>query len=277
MISLVYFLLASCFLIGCFANFAGNSYGYPLANFAAAAYLLVLLIQGLTEVKRLRLSRLQSLVLLSEYWLVAIGLAGVLMKFFQFRGAVLPIILGFLIISLFYLIISILLLLRLVRNEYRFAHLEALMIRLFCTAGFFGFLCNFQRWPVPYINFIILALGSVVVLIRAIRWLPAFKKLRSNPDYQPYSPSNIYFYIMLIINIHWFGWKAGWLPGFKFLDMPQTIIALKEQPISPLQINRLNAYANNMDLFFAKQAAREGSNHQKENDSGEFILEVSSQ
>jgi hypothetical protein len=265
--------MASCFLIGCFANFAGNSYGYPLANFAAAAYLLVLIIQGISELRRLKLSRMKSLILLSEYWLVAMGLAGILMKFLHFRGAALFIILGFPIISLFYLSRSMLLLFSLLRKENRYAHLEAMMVRLFCTAGFFGVLCKFQHWPLPNIILITYALGPVVLLIRAIRWLPAFKKLRAKQAYQPYSPSNKYFIIFLVMAIHWFGWKAGWLPGFKQLEMPRTLFVLKEQPDSREQDYRLFVYDHNLILFYEKQAAREGRNPKP--DKEDFILEVS--
>lgn len=103
MISFIYFLLASCFLIGCFANFAGNDYGYSLALMAASSYAVFLIPRGIYAAKKSwKKSRLFASRILAEHWLLVLGMFGIMMKFNHLAGAGIIMIAGFLPLSLIY-------------------------------------------------------------------------------------------------------------------------------------------------------------------------------
>lgn len=253
MISLIYFLLTSCFLIGCFANFAGNTYGSSMALSATAAFSLFLFITGFNNARKIWSRSIAGAVLMmAECWLVAIGLCGILLKFSHKFGASITMIFGFGFASLYFLFKSLGNLFGLRKKGNRLARFEAFLIQLFCSLALYTTLAKFMHWPALFGLFASLLLIGTILIFKIVNRL--MKSSGENSAFQTthLSPERAYFIIMLTGTLHFFGSLARWVPRFQYLDKPQTMIALEQQAESEVQQTRLRNYHGNLACFFGK-------------------------
>lgn len=263
MISLLYFLLASCFLIGCFANFAGNTYGSSMALSTAAAFALFLFIAGFNNTRKIwSRSIAGAMLMMAESWLVAIGLCGILMKFSHISGASITMIFGFGFASLYFLFKSFGNLYGLRKKENRLARFEAFLLQLFCSISIYTTLAKFMHWPAIFGLFASLLLIGIILIFKIVIRLMKSARQKSASHSTHLSPEQAYFIILLTGTLHFFGSLAGWVPRFQYLDKPQTMIALEQQAESEVQQTRLHYYHGNLACFFGKygQDGRKNTN-----------------
>jgi hypothetical protein len=252
-ISLIYFLIASCFLIGCFANFAGNTYGSSMALSATAAFTLFLFISGLNNARKLwSRSIAGAMLVMAECWLVAIGLCGILMKFSHKLGAAITIIFGFGFASLFFLFKSLGNLYGMRKKENRLACFEAFLLQLFCSVSLSTTMAKFMHWPAAPGLFAALLLIGIILIFSITKQLMKSIRINRSSNATHFSPTRAYFIILLVGMLHNAGSRAGWVPKFQFLDKPQTMIKLEQQAESEVQQIRLQNYHSNLACFFGK-------------------------
>jgi hypothetical protein len=270
MISLIYFLLASCFLIGCFANFAGNGYGFTLAILASSAFAVFLLPRGLyAAIKSWKGSRLKALRLLTEYWLAALGLFGILLKFNHSFGAGITMIAGFLLLSLFYFFSSLITLYKLLKPGGRLARTNQFLILLFCSVGFFSTLAKFMHWPALAGLLLTLPILLLIIFVRIAGRIFSSGSIPKSAI-ETLSPVQSYFYILLVGNLHFWGSIKGWIPGFQFPDRSVQWVKMKEEPESPQRDSRMDFLNQNTAIFFLK---RNSNSMTKPGDSMDFLIE----
>jgi|GEM_PF-4305131 hypothetical protein len=256
MISFLYFLLASCFLIGCFANIAGNAYGLDLVEKTAFGFMVFLFLRGFAVVRSFRkVPGSGASRLLAEHWLVAIGLGGTLLKFNSLGGAGPLMLVGYLSASLIFLFRAIRDLIDLLRSKDRSIRLESIFILLFCSSGLFTTMSKVMHWEGMLLSLLVslILLGLLLLnwLIRLIRNNPPPPELQSRDKIL--SPVRSYFYILLVGNLHFAGTILGWVPGFQYLERPITFTRIREQNESDKNKRRLDCFSDNISIFFAKR------------------------
>lgn len=253
MISLTYFLLASCFLMGCFANFAGNDYGFDLIKFATAAYTIFLLVMGWMAARKLwGKSRAGSLLLLAECWLVGIGLVGIQLKFLHIPGAALTMIFGFSLAGLVLFFKSISHLVGLRKRENRLACFDGFLVQLFCSIALFTTVAKFQHWPALLGLFAGMPLLVLILISRSIHLLVKSGRQNGSLIFAPHAPSRAFFIILMVGMLHFAGSLAGWVPKFQFLHKPRTMVSLEQQQETLDQQIRLHNFQYNLECFFEK-------------------------
>ena len=257
MISLIYFLLASCFLIGCFANFAGNTYGFELVRIALAGYMLFLFTTGIIAGKKFwSKSRSAGIVVLAESWLVGFGVMGIQMKFNSLDGVGPAIVFGFGLAGLIFLFKSFGHLASLRKKENRFASFDAFQIQHFCAIALFTTISKFMHWGEIFLPLLFSAVLLFILILfsRAIHLMVKYGR-KKNPAVIPglHVPSRSLFVILSVVILHIFGSIAGWVPGFQFLERPITYTRIKEQKATQERENRLDCYNQNMTFFFDKR------------------------
>lgn len=276
MISLLYFLLASCFLIGCFANFAGNDYGFELVRAAAAAYALFLWIRflqlalriikmrrntglrtdalasdlGLFPDKAVAGSPLVPGVRLAELGLVATGLTGLLLKFYHFPGASLLLVTGFSLAALVFVVSALGNLFGMLKKGTRLLRAHTFLVRLFCGVALFTTLSKFMHWDLSLPGLVAgLGLLLLAVMVWVFRQSSRFCPGEEHKVPAVYNPARTYFVILAAGLLHFLGSILGWVPRFQFLHKPRTMVRMEEQRESREMDSRLQVYYLNTGIF----------------------------
>jgi hypothetical protein len=116
-----------------------------------------------------------------------------------------------------------------------------------------GILCKIQHWPFPEeyrIAGLALMAITIIYYFSVNFFLPQEKRkewsfYNNIPGVLPYL-----FTAFIITSIHFWGWRAGFLPGFYSIEKPATWVALNDAESTPENDSRLDLYNNNLEIFW---------------------------
>jgi hypothetical protein len=255
MISLIYFLLASCFLIGCFANIAGNAYGLEMVEKATFGFMLFLIFRGFVAGRKIRKTGGSGAgFLMAEYWLIAIGLLGTLLKFNSLAGAGPLMIVGYVSASLLFFLRALRGLFAVFGQKKRVIRTESILMLLFCSSGLITAVSKQMHWLMFLPGLLI---GMLLLLLLFLTSLWRFRRKNTQPlvreSTYSLSPVRSYFYVLMIGHLHFVGSLLGWIPGFQYLDRTLNYSRILELPESAERDARIHCFNDNIYGFFEKR------------------------
>ncbi len=247
------YLLIALFVLGCFANFAQNDYGMMLVAASLLMFSVSLILeQIISAIVKFRKTRKIRGAFNFGQTVLAVSLWGLGGKLLWWPLSAVFMVSGLFLLTGMYAGIAVISLIKLIKGDrlnrgLRFLASSSAVLMLI------GIVTKLQHWPMSA-EFRILGLGltvATIVYFFAVKfYLPQEKKnewnfYQSIPGILPYL-----FTAFVIISIHFWGWRAGFLPGIYSIEKPATWRALDDAESTSENVSRLGIYNNNLQTFW---------------------------
>lgn len=233
MLSLLQFLLASTFVLGCFANFAGNDYGSSIVLASASFFALSLIASLFNQIKKAWSgSKVKLISDILELFSLVPAIVGIVFKFNHWPSASVLMVTGIFLLVIVFLVKLGASFYFLFQKRNVLIHLQSMLQILFCMFSASGFVFKFQHWPgaglLAFLSgiFVLLCLCLIVVNFNN-------KKQVKLKVAETVVQSNAFPYIFLffsVVTIHYWGINFGIFPPFFHSNRPLSTQNLYDSP-----------------------------------------------